>query len=105
MLFRIYLEEISVCVRVVHEREDNKKVQVREEFLGFVQAESTTGQALAERFLETQQGYGLDIDRMRAQCYDGAAKQGVQTIIRRREMGACRGGETKQPGGYTKLHK
>ena len=46
--------------------EDNKKVQVREEFLGFVKAESTTGQALAKRFLEIQQGYGLYIDRMRA---------------------------------------
>ena len=46
-----------------HTGEDNKKVQVRQEFLGFVQAESTTGQALAERFLETQQGYGLDMAR------------------------------------------
>ena len=83
------MEEISICVRFVHTREDNKKVQVREEFLGFVQAESTTGQALAERFLETQQGYGLDIDRMRAQGYDGTANmtgihKGVQAIIRHR---------------------
>ena len=66
-------------------------MQVREEFLGSVQAESTTctGQALAERFLETQQGYGLDIDHMRAQGYDGAANmagihRGVQAIIRYR---------------------
>ena len=73
-------------------------------------AESTTGQALAERFLETQAGYGLDIDHMSAQRYGGAANmagihRGVQAIIRYREMGACRGGGTKQPGGYTKLHK
>ena len=73
MLFRIHLEEISICVRFVHTREDNKKVQVRKEFLGFVQADSTTGQAKAKRFLETQQGYGLDIDRMRAQGHGGAA--------------------------------
>ena len=51
-----------------------------------------------------------DIDRMRAQGYDGAANmvrihRGVQAIISYREMGACRGGETKQPGGHTKLHK
>ena len=83
-------------------------MQVREEFLGFVQAKGTTGQALAERILETQQGYGLDIDR--AKGYDEAANmagihRGVQAIMRYREMGACRGGETKQPGGYTKLHK
>ena len=43
MLFRKYLEEISICVRFVHTREDNKKVQVRQEFLGFAQAESRTG--------------------------------------------------------------
>ena len=73
MLFCIYLEEISICVRFVHTREDNKKVQVRKEFLGFVQADSTTGQAEGERFLGTQQGYGLDIDRMRAQGHGGAA--------------------------------
>ena len=87
MLFRIHLEEISICVRFVHTREDNKKVQVRKEFLGFVQADSTTGQAEAKRFLETQQGYGLDIDRMRAQGHGGAANtagihRGVQAIIR-----------------------
>ena len=89
MLFCIYLEEISICVRFVHTREDNKKIQVREEFFGFVQAASTTGQVLAERILETQQGYGPDIDRMRAQGYDVAANmegvhRGVQAIIRYR---------------------
>ena len=52
----------------------------------------------------------IDIDRMRAQGYDGAANmaaihRGVQAIIRYREMGACRGEETKQPGGYTELYK
>ena len=50
------------------------------------QAESTTGQVLAERFLETQQGNGLDIDRMRVQGYDVVANmagihRGVQAII------------------------
>ena len=62
-------------------------MQARKEFLGFVQADSTTGQADAERFLETQQGYGLDIDRMLAQGHSGAANTagihgGVQAIIR-----------------------
>ena len=87
MLFRIQLEGISICVRFVHTREDNKKVQVRKEFFGFVQADSTTGQAEAERFLETQQGYGPDIDHMRAQGHGGAANTagihgGVQAKIR-----------------------
>ena len=69
----MYLEEISICVCFVHTQEHNKKVQVREEFLAGLQAESTTRQALAERFLEAQQGYGLDIDRMPVQGYGGAA--------------------------------
>ena len=64
----------------VHTREDNRYGRV---FLGFVQAESTTGQALDDGFLETQQGYGLDIDRMQAQGYYGAAiRGGAQAIIR-----------------------
>jgi len=61
------MEELSICIRVVHRREQDKKVQVREEFLGFMQAESTRGQALAEKFVETQQIYGLEVDRIRAQ--------------------------------------
>ena len=78
------MEEISICVRFVQRGEDDKTVQVREEFLGFVQAKSTTGRALAEKFLETQKEYGLDVDRMCAQGYDGAANmagayRGVQT--------------------------
>ena len=81
------MAEISICVRFVRPREDNRKVQVRKEFLGIVQANSTTGQAEAERFLEIQQGYGLDIDRMRAQGHGGAANtagihRGIQAIIR-----------------------
>lgn len=64
-------------------------MQVREDFLGFVQAKIITGQALAERFLETQQAYGLDVDRMSVQGYDGPASmagihRGVQAIIRHR---------------------
>ena len=52
----------------------------------------------------------IGIDRMRAQGYVGAANmagihRGVQAIIRYREMGACRGGESKQPEGYTEFHK
>jgi len=47
------MEEISICARLVHRKEDNI-VEVREDFLGFVQEESTKGEALARKFLETQ---------------------------------------------------
>ena len=81
------MEEISICARFVHRKEDNNIVEVREEFLGFVQAESTKGEALARKFLETQQEYGIATNKMRAQGYDGAANmagvhRGVQAIIR-----------------------
>lgn len=80
------MEEISICARFVHRKEDNI-VEVREEFLGFVQAGSTKGEALARKFLETQQEYGIATNKMRAQGYDGAANmagvhRGVQAIIR-----------------------
>lgn len=38
--------------------------QVREEFLGFVQADISKGQALAKRFLGTQQDYGLHVNHI-----------------------------------------
>lgn len=68
---------------------DYKKMQVREDFFCFEVADSDTGQALPERFLEAQQACGLDVDRMRAQGYDGPANmvgihRGVQAIITHR---------------------
>ena len=50
------MEESSICVRFVHRPEDNNKMEAREEFLRFVQADRTTGQALiiTEGFQETQ---------------------------------------------------
>ena len=66
--------------------EDNT-VEVREEFLGFVEAESTKGVALAEKFMTTQAEFGIETREMCAQGYDGAANLdgvhgGVQAIIR-----------------------
>ena len=48
-------------------------MEVREEFLGFVEAESTKGVALAEKFMTTQAEFGIETRKMRAQGYDGAA--------------------------------
>jgi len=66
------MEEIAICDRFVH-RKKHGKVEVREESLGFVEAESTKGEALARKFLQTQQEYGIDTNKMRAQGYDRAA--------------------------------
>ena len=59
---------------------------IREEFLGFVQAERTTGQMLAEKFIESLVQYGIVVIKMRAQSYDAAQNMagkhnGVQEII------------------------
>ena len=79
------MEQISICVRFVHRKDEDNTVEVREEFLGFVEAESTKGVALAE-FMTTQAEFVIETHMMRAQGYDGAANmagvhRGVQAII------------------------
>ena len=46
-------------------------MQVHEDFFRFEEAASDTEKAVPERFLEAQQAGGMDVDRMRAQGYDG----------------------------------
>ena len=81
------MEQISICVRFVHWKDEDNTVEVREEFLGFVEAESTKGVALAEKFMTTQAEFGIETRKMRAQGYNGAADmagvhRGVQAIIK-----------------------
>ena len=64
-------------------------MQVHEDFFRFEEAASDTEKAVPERFLEAQQAGGMDVDRMRAQGYDGPANmvgihRGVQAIITHR---------------------
>ncbi|XP_033754852.1 zinc finger MYM-type protein 1-like [Pecten maximus] len=78
-------EQIALYVRYFNRQQG----EVCEEFLGYREASSTTGQALAETFLEALDEYGINIDQMRGQGYDGAANmagvhRGVQARIRER---------------------
>ena len=78
-------EQVSICVRFIQQ---GQLVKIREEFLGFVVAERTTGAALARTFMETLQNYGINREQMRAQSYDGAPNMagihnGVQAIVQR----------------------
>ncbi|XP_062576880.1 52 kDa repressor of the inhibitor of the protein kinase-like [Saccostrea cucullata] len=78
-------EQISLCVRFY----DRSTGEVKEYFLGFVEADSTTGEALAETFLNTLEEYGINVNNIRGQGYDGAANmagkhRGVQARIRQR---------------------
>ncbi|XP_060077094.1 zinc finger MYM-type protein 1-like [Ylistrum balloti] len=79
-------EQVSICVRFLDE---SQEMIVREELLGFVQASDTTEETLADLFLDTLEHYGITIEDMRAQGYDGAANmsgknRGVQAHIRER---------------------
>lgn len=78
-------EQISLCVRFI---DRSTAVKIREEFLGFVLAPRTTGAALTRTFLQALQDYGIYIDNMRAQSYDGAPNMsgihnGVQALVKR----------------------
>ena len=67
------MEQISICVRFVDRKDEDSTLEVREEFLGFVEAESTKAAVLAEKFMTTQAELGIETCKMRAQGYDGAA--------------------------------
>lgn len=78
-------EQASICVRFY----DKNAKAVREEFLGFAEAKRTTGEALADLFLSELEQKGIQVDKMRAQGYDGAAnmsgiRRGVQARIKER---------------------
>ena len=75
-------EQVSICVRYLDESND-----IQEQFLEFMEAKSTTGEALAQLFLSTLEYIGIDIEKMRAQGYDGAANmsgkhRGVQARVK-----------------------
>ncbi|XP_033762649.1 zinc finger MYM-type protein 1-like [Pecten maximus] len=77
------MEQIAMVVRFYSESDK----MVREDFIGFVTAESTTGEALATKFIDGQRNAGLNIHKMRGQGYDGASNmsgrhRGVQARIK-----------------------
>lgn len=78
-------EQLSICIRyLVHE---GPEVSVKEDFLCFVNVDDTKGETIARHILEVLEQNGLDVNKLRAQGYDGAANmsgkfRGVQAIIR-----------------------
>ena len=77
------IEQMALCLRFY----DEKEKCIREEFIGFAECKSTTGEALTNSFLDNLRDKGVIIDRMRGQGYDGAANmsgkyRGVQARIR-----------------------
>jgi hypothetical protein len=78
-------EQISLCVRYVGVDSD-EEMCVKESFLGFAEASSTTGEELATTIMAKLREYGIVTQAMRGQGYDGAANMagkfsGVRTRI------------------------
>ena len=79
-------EQLSICVRFIDT--SNGQVRIREEFLGFVLATSTTRESLASLILGSLEKWGVDVNFLRGQGYDGAANmsgrfKGVQAIVQK----------------------
>jgi hypothetical protein len=60
-------EQVSVCLRYIQRDSFSGDVSIKEDFLDFVMATSTTGEHLAELLIETLQSAGVNIAKMRAQ--------------------------------------
>ncbi|XP_043932233.1 52 kDa repressor of the inhibitor of the protein kinase-like [Protopterus annectens] len=78
-------EQITLTLRYVHHT--HRKVEIREDFIEFVEAMDTTGKALADLFLQRMTAWGLDKGCMRGQGYDRGSNMsghfsGVQARIR-----------------------
>lgn len=68
-------EELALCVRFVDGNSD-----VREEFLSFLQLPRITGEAIANKIIDTLEELELDITKVRGQGYDGAANMSSDTV-------------------------
>ncbi len=85
------MEQLAIAVRYI--KQEANGYSLREDFLGFVHAKSLKGQDLAQLLLESLQTWGIEIQRMRGQGYDGAANMsgrhnGVQAVIASQIPGA-----------------
>ena len=76
------VEQLALCLRYV-----NKKLEIKEHFVGFSELSDIDAKALAEKIAERLQVLGLDVQLCVAQCYDGASVMsgqvaGVQQRLR-----------------------
>ncbi|XP_023809021.1 zinc finger MYM-type protein 1-like [Oryzias latipes] len=78
-----HTEQLSVIIRVVSLME---KPQIREHFMGFLEAEESTGQHLASMILNRLEELGISFEDCRGQSYDNGANmkgknKGVQARL------------------------
>ena len=78
-------EQLSLCLRFLDNENDNSVI-IREEFVGFRHAKSVKGAAICDIIVRFLADPELDINKIRAKCYDGTANMagkysGVQARI------------------------
>ncbi|KAL4154106.1 hypothetical protein QTP88_001939 [Uroleucon formosanum] len=76
------VEQMTVCIRYI----DTSNWIIREDFVGFVEMNSTTGLAIKNSILDKLKDIGLSINNLRGQGYDGGANMsgknnGAQALI------------------------
>ncbi|XP_053390690.1 zinc finger MYM-type protein 1-like [Mercenaria mercenaria] len=69
------MEQMSLCLRFVQDGTN----MIREDFVGFAETESTTGESLANAFLENLRNMGVIVENMKGQGYDGASNMSGKT--------------------------
>lgn len=77
------MEQMALCLRYF----DSNIGAVTENFIGFAECTSTTGENLSEAFLHQLRSSGVDLEKLRGQGYDGASNmsgkfRGVQARIK-----------------------
>ncbi|XP_055999533.1 uncharacterized protein LOC130047879 [Ostrea edulis] len=70
------MEQMAMILRFF----DKEKGSVREESVVFSKVNKTTGEELANAFLENLRNLGVTIDKLRGQCYDGAANMSGEEL-------------------------
>lgn len=85
----INTEQLSFVIRVVSLME---KPQIREYFVGFLEAEDSTGQCLASTILRRFEELGIPFENCREQSYDNEANMKVK----KREF---------KPGSWKRIYK
>ena len=75
-------EQMSRVLRYVHFDWNNKIVEIKESFLGFIEILGKDAKSISEAILKSLENDGIDLDNCRSQCYGNAGhKLRVRKLI------------------------
>ena len=66
------LEQVAICVRYI-DKDENGTYKVCEDLLGFVEVERQDATTIASALLHSLTSWGIDVEKIRGQGYDGAS--------------------------------